>query len=75
MSVKPEGQSYVTLECDECGSDLNDIFDREDFKDMITKARSEGWKITRDTLDPDGWVHTCPDCQQDDLFERAMRAP
>lgn len=53
----------ITLMCDNCGDDLSRAFDSETgFSEMITYAKSQDWKIKRDTLDDSEWVHTCPAC-------------
>jgi hypothetical protein len=53
----------ITLMCDDCDGDLDRTFDAATgFSDMIAYAKSVGWKIAKDPLEDDGWVHTCPSC-------------
>lgn len=53
----------MTLLCDHCDTELGRMFDEEEeFREMIAHAKSEGWKIAKDTLNTDEWVHSCPDC-------------
>lgn len=56
----------MTLLCDDCDTELGRMFDeKEEFREMIAYAKSEGWKITKDALDDSEWVHTCRACTAD----------
>ncbi len=69
MAVKSEADDLITLTCDECGEELDDPHERDDFSAMVATARSLGWAINQ----PQGaWRHECPDCAQDSNFERQM---
>lgn len=52
-----------TLVCDDCGESLDKTFSFEEFDEMLSYARGEGWRIRRDNSQPEGYAHHCPDCK------------
>lgn len=67
MILKDEDQRQ--LACDDCGYE-GDVFDADEFSEMITEARSDGWSITQ----PSGkWTHHCPDCAPETALAQAKR--
>lgn len=53
----------ITLECDECGNQLSDTFFSDDFRQMISTAKSQGWQVSPDG--DGGWTHKCDECKED----------
>ncbi len=51
--------SLMTLVCDDCGDELGDEFDNDDFSEMLASAKKEGWRVVREERE---WKHYCPDC-------------
>lgn len=54
---RPEGG--LSLSCDECGEELDSIFDEDSFREMIAYAKAKGWTVKPD--DDGGWKHYCPE--------------
>ena len=50
----------IALACDDCG-DETQAQDPEDFDVLIDKAKSAGWKITKEGGE---WCHYCSDCAE-----------
>ena len=48
----------MELECNICGN-TERFTNCHDFKDGISKAKSNGWKIQKED---DEWQHICQDC-------------
>lgn len=68
ITKNPDGQ---TLECNECGDDLDQVFPEDEFLNMIGEARLAGWAIKQ----IDGtWVHHCPGCNTDEPPDRLAQA-
>jgi len=44
------------LVCDGCGEETPDF---DEFEDMISAAKADGWSITKPS---DTWEHRCPCC-------------
>lgn len=53
----------ITLECDECGEQLSDTFHRDDFRQMVSTAKAQGWQVSPDG--EGGWSHKCSGCKDD----------
>ena len=53
--------TWIEIACDECGTLTGDAFDRDEFREMTTAAKRDGW-----TIKPDrgGWRHECPGCSE-----------
>ena len=68
ITKSPDGQ---TLECNECGDDLGQVFREDEFLNMIGEARVAGWAIK---LVDGAWVHYCPDCKTSEPSDRLAQA-
>lgn len=67
MIVKDHDQ--IQLSCDDCGNETP-VYDDDQFEQMISAAKSDGWTITR----PSGtWEHRCSDCALEDNALAAAR--
>lgn len=54
--------------CDECGTEADEDFARDEFRHMIQMMREAGWIDTPDRHADSGFRHECPDCHRDDMF-------
>ena len=52
----------MTLVCDDCDDTLDREFSKDDFLDMISYARGEGWKVKKDDSAEGGFTHRCETC-------------
>ena len=59
MINRDHGQ--MQLACDDCGAETT-VYDEEQFNEMISSAKDDGWKISC----PQGrWEHHCKDCSHE----------
>lgn len=59
MSIENFGGN-LTMACDECGAELADSYGRDEFQEMVDRAKREGWRITH--LGGGHWSHACVSC-------------
>lgn len=59
--------NQLQIVCDECGNEYPEVFDKEDFQEMINAAKRSDWKVTPDG--EGGWSHVC--CEPKSRLERA----
>lgn len=53
---------YITVVCDDCFIDLNNVLDEDLGKNELNKlARSQGWKV-KNGQEFEGRKHYCPTC-------------
>lgn len=55
----------MTLACDDCGDELTETFDTEDFRAMVDHAKAKGWLVRPDG--EGGWSHRCDTCKPSSL--------
>lgn len=61
MSID-RSKGKLTMICDVCDDEYSE-FDSDDFNDMITDARTDGWSVFKN--DDHEWTHWCPDCKKE----------
>lgn len=58
MIDRVDGQ--VRLICDNDCGEATELFDGDDFAELVKEAKKDGWVIEKDEYDE--FVHWCPDC-------------
>lgn len=48
---------WYTLSCDNCGKELDDVFD--DFYDAVNAKKDNGWKSKKRHGNWEDWCHEC----------------
>lgn len=68
--IEREQNELIFLVCDECGESLkNGPYDNDEFEEMISDAKTQGWGISPIG---DDWQHHCSKCKETPL-QRAKR--
>ncbi len=66
MTLQRDGK-WMQFECDECPNTTDEY---DDFEELRTEAKREGWEIKPSV---EGWSHRCPDCRGSGLArQRAL---
>lgn len=69
MTVHSDHDFHMVA-CNGCGQELDT---HEDFQSAVDEAKSEGWRIERNS---GVWTHHCPDCEggtSETALQRAKR--
>lgn len=61
MSIERQ-KGRMTLVCDVCESEHQQDYGRDEFDEMISDAKQDGWSIFKN--DDHEWSHMCKDCKK-----------
>lgn len=61
MTIEKTFDDEVEMYCDSCDAST----DSDEFHQVISTARQDGWRIEKDDKSGD-WNHICPSCASDD---------
>lgn len=59
-----EKEDTLAIVCDSCSQGLIEAEEDEKFKELWERAKKIGWRAKKE--DDDEWVHSCPECVDDE---------